>query len=90
MADASFLAFVLEQLAGARPLKVRPMFGGRAAQLRAPVQGRSESFGGHAWMHAPGRERSWIRSAASTGRYARVAGAQRGRRRPASQCDRHA
>ena len=47
MADDSFLDFVLEQLADAKPLKVRPMFGvnGRAAQLRAPVQ---DSTGGPA------------------------------------------
>ena len=46
MSDASFLDFVLEQLAGAKPLKVRRMFGGhgRAALLRAPVQGSKRSF----------------------------------------------
>ena len=40
MSDVSFLDFVLEQLADARGLKVRAMFGGhgRAALLRAPVQ----------------------------------------------------
>ena len=49
MSDTSFLDFVLEQLADARPLKVRPMFGGRAALLRAPVQdstGRSARVAG--------------------------------------------
>jgi len=33
MADISFLDYVLEQLAGARGLKVRPMFGGHGLYL---------------------------------------------------------
>ena len=39
MADASFLDFVLEQLAGAKPLKVRPMFGGHGLYLGASFFG---------------------------------------------------
>ena len=46
MPDISFLDYVLDQLYDARPLKVRRMFGGhgRAALLRAPVQGSKRSF----------------------------------------------
>ena len=39
MADASFLDFVLEQLAGAKPLKTRAMFGGHGLYLGASFFG---------------------------------------------------
>lgn len=39
MSDTSFLDFVLEQLAGAGPLKVRPMFGGHGLYLGASFFG---------------------------------------------------
>jgi len=73
MADASFLDYVLEQLAEARGIKTRAMFG-RAALLRAPVQGPKHSFGRACRTHALGRERSWTRGAAGTGGPAGVAG----------------
>lgn len=39
MSDASFLDFVLEQLADAKPLKVRSMFGGNGLYLGAAFFG---------------------------------------------------
>ena len=73
MSDASFRDYVLEQLAEAKGLKTRAMFG-RAALLRAPVQGPKHSFGRACRMHALGRERSGMRSVAGTGGPAGVAG----------------